>query len=228
MRPSRSSTRVSASTTRSGSIPAALRAGRRSPVARDLPAGQRRSWAIVVAAPPQQGRAIAAPQDLEMGRAPLPKDAGAAGAERGAGLPLAPPRGSDFSDSDFRFLTVRGRAALAEKPLPQLGGCATRARGCLAPRRWCWGRARQPVDHAALPRTGPGRLVKGLQARLPLSRADHARAALRAHLLGLHCAVHPARRPLSVPYQPRLALPAGPRPDWVGRAGLDCCATRPG
>src|SRR5258708_31967715 len=54
MRPSRSSTGVSASTARSGSITAALRAGRRSPVARDLPAGQRRSWAIVVAAPPQQ------------------------------------------------------------------------------------------------------------------------------------------------------------------------------
>src|SRR5258708_35156798 len=118
MRPSRSSTGVSAWTARSGSITAALRAGRRSPVARDLPAGQRRSWAIVVAAPPQQGRAIAAPQDLEMGRAPLPKDAGTARPERGAGLPLAHPRGSDFSDSDFRFLTVPGPAALPAKPAP--------------------------------------------------------------------------------------------------------------
>ena len=86
-------TGVSASTARSGSITAALRAGRRLPVACDLPVGQRRSWAIVVADPPRQGRAIAAPQDPEMDRAPVPKDAGTARPERGAGLPRArPPR----------------------------------------------------------------------------------------------------------------------------------------
>jgi hypothetical protein len=225
---------------------------------------QRQSWAIVVAAPPRQGRAIAAPQGLGMDRAPPPKDAGTARPERGAGLPRARPRGSDFSGSEFRFLTVHGRAALAEKPLPPAGGCAIRALGRSAPPHWCWGpiraqedspsshhaprvhshlarhaarfrraadcaararRVRRPAARVALPRTRLGRLVKGLQAGLPASCADLARAALRARPPGLHCVAYPARHPLC---RARLVLRADLRADCVDRAGPDYRVTRPG
>src|SRR5258707_12510702 len=155
-----------------------------------------------------------------MDRAPPPKDAGTARPERGAGLPRARPRGSDFSGSDFRFLTVRGRAGLAEELLPPAVDCATRARGRLAPRHWCW--EHPPVEHAALQWTGPERLVGGRQAGFPASCADLAPAALRAHPPDLHCAVHPARRPLWAPYRARLGLPADPHADCVDRPGPDC------
>ena len=63
-------TGVSASIARSGSTTAALRAGRRLPVPRDLlPALRRWLSAIAVAAPRQQTRAIAGPQRLETNRA---------------------------------------------------------------------------------------------------------------------------------------------------------------
>jgi hypothetical protein len=182
------------------STSAAPHAGRRLRVLRDLLLALRRwLWALGVAVPPRQGHAIAGRQRLETERALPLKDAGTGRWELGAGLPHARRRGSDFSGSDFRSLTVRGRAALAEELLPVAGGCATRAhrhaRGCLAPRHLCWDRApHRPADHAALPRTCAGRLAKWLQARLPSSRADPGRAARRANLLGLHCAVHPAQR----------------------------------
>src|SRR5258707_6239411 len=106
-----------------------------------------------------------------MDRAPPPKDAGTARPERGAGLPRARPRDSDFSGPDFRFLTVRGRAALAEELLPPAVDCATRARGRLAPRHRCW--ERRPADHAALHRTGPERLVRDRKStRLNSSHAN--------------------------------------------------------
>jgi hypothetical protein len=186
-----------------GSTTAALPAGyRRLPVPRDLlPAVLPLLKAIVVAAPQRQGLAIAEPQRLETDRALPLKDVGTARRERDAAPPRARPRlrGSDFSGSDFRFLIVRHRVALAEEPPPAARGCATRARrrarGCLVPRHSCWGRVRQPVDHAALPRTYAGRFAKGLRVRLPSSRADPAQAALPAHLLGLHCAVDPMRHP---------------------------------
>src|SRR5262249_23257919 len=118
----------------------------RLPVARDLRrALLRLSRAIVVVAPRRQDRAIAEPQRRETDRALPLKDAGMARREHYPALPHArpPPRRSDFSGSDFRFLIVRGRVALAEEPLPAARGCATRARrrarGCLAPRHWCWG-----------------------------------------------------------------------------------------
>jgi len=155
-----------------GRTTAALRAGRRLRARRDLlPALRRWLWAIAVAAPRRQGRAIAGPlrREMEMNHAPAPTEVGTARLEQAAGLPRVGPRGSDFSD--FRLRTVRGRAALAEKALPPAAGCATRAhrrgRGCLAPRHWCWGRERRLVDHAALRPTSPGRLARGLQARLP-------------------------------------------------------------
>src|SRR6266481_5108412 len=175
-------------------------------------------------------RAIAAPQGLGMDRAPPPKDAGTARPELGAGLPRARPRDSDFSGPDFRFLTVRGRAALAEELLPPAVDCATRARGRLAPRHRCW--ERRPADHAALHRTGPERLVRG-QARLPASFADCVRAALRAHPPGLHYAAYPAqRRSCLARHRARLVLRADLgadlRADCVDRAGPDCPVTRPG
>src|SRR5262249_37278295 len=124
----------------SGLTTAALRAGCRLPVPSDLlPEPRRWLRAIVVAAPRRQGRAIAEPQHLETNRAPPPKAVGAARKDRGAALPRVGPRGPDFSDSDFRFLSVRGHAALAAKPLPPAGGCATRAHRrarCLAPPHW--------------------------------------------------------------------------------------------
>jgi hypothetical protein len=217
----------------SGLTTAPLHAGRHLPGSRDLlPALRRRLWAIVVAAPQRQERAITGPQRLETDLAPPPKDVETARLELGAGLPRVGPGGSDFLDSDFRFLTVRGCAALAEAPLPPVGGCATRPRrragGCLATRHWCWGQARRPVDHAAFLRMCLGCSVKVLQARLPSSRADPARAALRANLLGLHCAVQAGRHPLWAKCRAHLVPLADPRADCVGRAGPDCCATRPG
>src|SRR5258708_6823900 len=122
----------------SGSTTAVLHAGRHPPGSRDLlPALRRRLWAIAVAAPQRQERAVARPQRPETDHlAPPPKDVEPARLEPGAGLPLVGSLGgSDFADPDFRFLPVRGRAAPAEKPLPPAGGCATRAhrraRGCL-------------------------------------------------------------------------------------------------
>jgi len=250
----------------SGSTTAALRAGRRLPVPRDLlPVLRRRLWAIAIAAPRRQERVIAGPHRLETNLALPPKEVGTARLERGAGLPRVGPRRSDFSGPDFRFLTARARAALAEKPLPPVGGCAIRALGRLAPRHWCRGpiraqedspssrhapqvhshlarraarfrraadcavrarRVRLPPAHAALHRTGSGRLVTGFRAGLPVSCADRVRAALR---LGLHCAAHPAQCPICLaPYRVRLVLRADLRADCVDRVGPDCRVTRPG
>src|SRR5258708_39729046 len=98
------------------------------------------------------------------------------------------------------------------------------ARGVLPPSQW-WGEP-PPVEHAALQWTGPERLVGGRQAGFPASCADLAPAALRAHPPDLHCAVHPARRPLWAPYRARLVLPADPHADCVDRAGPDCHVTQ--
>jgi hypothetical protein len=180
--------RPPASIARKRPATAALPAGHRLRVARDLlPALRRLLRAIAVAAPRRQERAIAEPQRRETDRAPPLTDAGTARREQDAAQPRARlrPRGPDFSGSGFRFLIVRGRAVLAEGPRPAECGCATRARrharGCLAPHHWCWDSAARPppADHAALPRARAGRLVVGLQARPPSSLADPALAGLR-------------------------------------------------
>src|SRR5215470_2146565 len=93
---------VSASIGVSGAITAALRAGYRLPVTRDLlPALLRLLRAVAVAAPRRPEGAIAEPQRRETDRALPLQDAGTARRERDAAPSRARRRrGSDFSGSE--------------------------------------------------------------------------------------------------------------------------------